>query len=143
MLSKKQWQWFADNYQKVRVFSIIALALVFTIYMILVIQTGIEKGKAWIPYVPKESVREKFNCDARINDYRVNHPVEAIPKVNQANGWLLERYYTLTFDADWSLNVFPECLGAALTDLKDNPNPFVIIIYDTQTRQSIYKITRR
>ena len=142
MLSRNQWQWFADNYQKVRVFCFIALAIVFTIYMMLVIQTGIEKGKAWIPYAPKISVREKFNCDARVNDYRVNHPVESMPKVNQANGWLLERYYTLAFDADWALKNFPECLGATLADLKDNPNPVVIIIYDTQTRQSIYKITR-
>ncbi len=142
MLSREQWQWFANNYQKVRIFCVILFALGFTFYMMLVVQTGIEKGKAWIPYGPQVSVREKLNCDAKIKEYRITHPVEPMPKIDQANGWLLERYYTFAFDADWSLKVFPECLGATLADLKDDPNPFVIIVYDTQTRQLIYKITR-
>lgn len=142
MLSRQQWQWFADNYKKVRIFCLIGFTSMFTFYMILVVYTGVEKGKSWLPYAPQVSVREKFNCDQKIKEYRVIHHVEPMPKINQANGWLLERYYAFAFDADWSLKVFPECLGATLADLKDNPNPFVISVYDTQTNRLVYKITR-
>ncbi len=143
MLSREQWQWFADNHKKVRMLCIVGLVLGFSIYIVLVVKAGIDKGKAFAPYVPHTNFTDIFKCKDKVGNADMNSQGGNLHAkagyYEDASGWRLERHYRFMYNSSLLFNS-PECLGAMMADSSNSIDPFVIIIYDTNTRRPIYRI---
>lgn len=146
MLSRQQWQWLADNYKKVRILCIVVFALGMSSYIGLVVKAGIDKGKAFTPYMADTNFTEKFECIGKVDAANMSskggasHPHPEY--YEDSSGWRFERHYTFMYDSNLLFSA-PECVGAMMADSSKSIDPFVIIIYDLKTRRPIYRIASK
>jgi hypothetical protein len=142
MLSKRQWQWAAENHVKVRTWTSIVIGFLCSIYIALIINTMVEKGKSQIPYMPDTTFYSDAGCGPKIvikEGHKLEQKKNYFIEKEVANIFLLERYHTRGMDFDLLLEN-PKCLGAKLADEAYNPNPFVIVVYDKKDMRIVYRI---
>lgn len=85
-------------------------------------------------------VSEQFGCKSQMQEEFKILPHDPI-FTSESSVLFLERHKTVMFDVDF-LRRYPDCFGAFLIAFQDNPNPFVVVLYDRINRRPVYRIAQ-
>ena len=113
------------------------LACVFYFWKVFIAQFTMQTSSSDKPWV----VSNSLGCDFR--KYALG-PYADVPAKEghrqDANIWLLQSHPTITYNSEILSD--PKCLGARLADAATTRFDLVIVIYDTNRKQVIYKIRK-
>lgn len=155
MLTKKQWLWCAEHDQSIRQVAMLLIALLGMYIAYIATERFWWENKLPINHQAKNSMVAKFNCQSEevsemfipslkerrarngdLRDYQVS-PLER----GDARPLLLENYQNLVIGSE-ILQRRPECLGAFIADKQDWPQPFVFLVVDRKTGETVFRIAR-
>lgn len=116
------------------------------LYMGMVVKTMWDKGKSTTPYLPDTHFAKIFDCAGRIKeDFTMHRLGDAHPAAKEffedGSLFLLQDQRTNMFDVNF-LRKYPECVGAFLESQMNDPDHYVVILYDRANKRVVYRIDR-
>ena len=127
----------AVNQKSILIGGALVLLFFFYLWKVFIAQFTMQNSSPDKPWV----VSNSLGCDFRKYDLGPYADVPAKEGHRQdANIWLLQSHPTITYNSEILSD--PKCLGARLADAATTRFDLVIVIYDTNRKQVIYKIRK-